>query len=222
MCEGASTDSAASPCRAHALGLGALRVPRALRAASSARQTRGRPPHSRGFAAPRTRPRVARCARLLWSTSSGRSPLSLSITSSGPVPSAPCPLTYRPPGRLARLQGLLNSRSRGSGPTAPPTHHNRELNPARPLCDPAWRRRFHTQIRPSWRTQAARLVEAARRAGVPQARSGPHCCGRCARRSHDHRLSHPRSRASSHCRCWRPGPAAQRGGAGASLALRGA
>ena len=136
--------------------------------------------------------------------------------------SAPCPLTYRPPGRLARLQGLLNSRSRGSGPTAPPTHHNRELNPARPLCDPAWRRRFHTQIRPSWRTQAARLVEAACRAGVPQARSGPHCCGRCARRSHDHRLSHPRSRASSHCRCWRPGPAAQRGGAGASLALRGA
>ena len=136
--------------------------------------------------------------------------------------SAPCPLTYRPPGRLARLQGLLNSRSRGSGPTAPPTHHNRELNPARPLCDPAWRRRFHTQIRPSWRTQAARLVEAARRAGVPQARSGPHSCGRCARRSHDHRLSHPRSRASSHCRCWRPGPAAQRGGAGASLALRGA
>ena len=94
--------------------------------------------------------------------------------------SAPCPLTYRPPGRLARSQGLLNSRSRGSGPTALPTHHNRELNPARPLCDPAWRRRFHTQIRPSWRTQAARPAEAARRAGVPQARSGPHCCGRWA------------------------------------------
>jgi hypothetical protein len=34
--------------------------------------------------------------------------------------SAPCPLT--------------------SGPTALPTHHNRELNPARPLCDPVWRR----------------------------------------------------------------------------------
>ena len=136
--------------------------------------------------------------------------------------SAPCSLTSGRPAGLAGGDDLLNSSSRGSGPAALPTHHNRELNPARPLCDPAWRRRFHTQIRPSWRTQAARPAEAARRAGVPQARSGPHCCGRCARRSHDHRLSHPRSRASSHCRCWRPGPAAQRGGAGASLALRGA
>ena len=136
--------------------------------------------------------------------------------------SAPCSLTSGRPAGLAGGDDLLNSSSRGSGPAALPTHHNRELNPARPLCDPAWRRRFHTQIRPSWRTQAARPVEAARRAGVPQAHSGPHCCGRCAHRSHDHRLSHPRSRASSHCRCWRPGPPAQRGGAGASLALRGA
>ena len=133
-----------------------------------------------------------------------------------------CTCLRAAPARLARPDQLDKSRFRASGQRALASCHNRELNPARPLCDPAWRRRFHTQIRPSWRTQAARPVEAARRAGVPQAHSGPHCCGRCAHRSHDHRLSHPRSRASCHCRCWRPGLPARRGGAAASLALRGA